>query len=437
MDYRLTATLLDSLGIALCVFDDQARTVLWNPQFLHFFPEHDGHVHPGEPYADNLRRFYSARLSPEELPGLERYVREALLRNAHQTRPYVFEHHGRWLRVAVTCLDNGDRVRVWAEHAQPGLPDPPPAAPAQPPQPGQLPAPQVLHMLERAGDGIAVLDTEGRIVFANDRFAALYGLPARHDGLQRRYADLVRQCWQDPQAAEEYAASAPDIAIALNDSLHYAGIPFIVPLPGKRWIRVTMNPPINGQIYTTHADVSADKLEQSALRALAEQLRQETHHDALTGLQNRRGLEALIFDMARQPSPHGLLFIDLDDFKTVNDSAGHGAGDEVLRQTAALLRQAVRASDTVMRLGGDEFVVLLRACDPAQARAVGHKIVQAISSTDFRAGAAVFRIGASVGIRLFKDHGDSPDVLLHDADMACYQAKRSGRGRVAVFGERD
>lgn len=433
MDYRLTATLLDSLGIAMCVFDDQSRTVLWNAQFLQLFPEHDGYVSAGEPYAANLQRFYRARLAAEDLPQIDRYVREGVLRHQNQSRPYMFQHRGRWLRVAVTCMDNGDRVRVWIDLSQAGALQT--TEPAEAPQPPSLQAPDALHLLEHAGDGIAVLDTAGHIVFANDRFATLYGLPSRSAALNWRYADLARQCWQVPHAAAEYAERADGLSIALSDSLHFAGVPFVVPLPGERWIRVTLNPPVGDQIYTTHTDVSADKREESALRALTDKLRQETRHDALTGLQNRRGLESLVRSTAGQPGPHALLFIDLDGFKTVNDSAGHAAGDEVLRQAAGLLRQAVRASDTVVRFGGDEFVVLLRACGLPQARAVGDKIVETVRATAFTTDGRTFRIGASVGVRMFDDHLDSPDVVLHDADVACYQAKRDGRGRVAVFGD--
>ncbi|MGD9772889.1 diguanylate cyclase domain-containing protein [Diaphorobacter sp.] len=433
MDYRLTATLLDSLGIALCVFDAQARTVLWNAQFLRLFPEHDGHLHAGEPYAANLQRFYRARLAAEDLPQIDRYVREGVLRHQNQSRPYMFQHRGRWLRVAVTCLDNGDRMRVWTDLSQAGALQT--IEPAEAPQPAGLHAPDALHLLEHAGDGIAVLDTAGHILFANDRFATLYGLSSRSAALNRRYPDLARQCWQVPHAAAEYAERADELTMALNDSLHFAGVPFAVPLPGQRWIRVTLNAPVGDQVYTTHTDVSADKREESALRALTDRLRQETHHDALTGLQNRRGLESLVHGLGRQPGPHAVLFIDLDGFKAVNDSAGHATGDEVLRQAAGLLRRSVRTGDTVVRLGGDEFVVLLRACGLPQARTVGNKIVNAVGTTAFTTACGTFYIGASVGVRMFDDHLDSPDVVLHDADVACYQAKRDGRGRVAVFGD--
>ena len=432
MDYRLTATLLDSLGIALCVFDAQNRTVLWNQHFLRFFPEHDGHVHAGESYADNLRRFYGERLQPEDLPHIDRYISDGVMRHQSQSRPFVFQHRGRWLRAAVTPMANGDRVRLWTDLSDAGPQQQ--HEPGATPQAASLQAPDALRMLEHAGDGIAVQDAEGRIVFANDRFAALYGLPARASALERRYADLVRQCWDGAEDAAERAARAEDITAALRDSLQFTGVPFLMPLPGQRWVRVTMNRTSGGQTCAFHTDISADKREERALRALTDRLRQETHRDALTGLQNRRGLDALVRELSAQPGPHALLFIDLDGFKAVNDSAGHATGDAVLRQVATLLSQSVRASDTVVRFGGDEFTVLLRACGLRQARTVGEKIVKAVSTAAFTTSAGVFHVGASVGVRIFSDHADSPDVVLHDADAACYRAKRNGRGRVEVFG---
>lgn len=434
MDYRLTATLLDSLGIALCVFDAQDRTVLWNASFLRFFPEHDDHVHAGEPYAANLRRFYLHRLPADDLPHIERYIADGIARHREQTRPYTFQHRGRWLRVAATPLPNGDRVRIWMNLSgaeSRGAPDATPVNTVLNP----LQAPDALRMLEHVGDGAAVHDDAGRIVFANDRFVAMYSLPTQAAAVGRTYAELVQQRWDAAGLPEEHAAHAEDLAAALRDSLHFAGAPFEVPLPGSRWVRVAMNRTGSGQTYAFHADISAEKREESELRALTDRLRQETHRDVLTGLQNRRGLDALLQDLGSQPGPHGLLFIDLDGFKAVNDAAGHGAGDAVLRQVAGVLRRSVRMADTLVRIGGDEFVVLLRSCDADQARAVGSKIVEAIRGEPFVVGADTFRVGASVGVRVFSGVGDSPDVVLHDADVACYRAKRNGRGRVEVFGE--
>lgn len=449
MDYRLTAALLDSLGIALCVFDRQHRTVLWNQCFLEFFPEHEGQVHVGEPYADNLRRFYRRRLAPQDQQYLERYVSDGVARHASQGRPYVFQHLGRWLRVAAApSAEDGHRVRVWVDLS--GAAE---QVPAAAPLPGAvttaaatatavdaaqaLPATrfgEVLQVLEHAGDGTSVHGGDGRILFANAHFLSLYGLASKACALGRTYPELVRQRWAEDGTPQEHGARAEDLAAALNDSLLFAGVPFDVPLPGGRWVRVSMNRLADGQTCAFHTDISTDRRRHDELRALTDQLREESRHDALTGLQNRRGLHGMVQSLSDEAGPHGLLYIDLDGFKAVNDAAGHQAGDEVLCQVAGVLRHTVRQGDTLVRIGGDEFVVVLQGCDAAQARAVGGKLIEAIARQPFTAAGMAFHVGASAGVRIFSGHSDSPDVVLHDADVACYRAKRNGRGRVEVFG---
>src|SRR5690348_3256570 len=93
-DLELVAKILDGLGIAMCVFDSSDRTVLWNDTFLHFFPEHSRHIHKGEPYRQNLERFYHYRLSPEEMTHIGDYIERGVLRHRSQTRPFTFEHRG-------------------------------------------------------------------------------------------------------------------------------------------------------------------------------------------------------------------------------------------------------------------------------------------------------------------------------------------------------
>ncbi|ABM31404.1 sensor domain-containing diguanylate cyclase [Paracidovorax citrulli] len=444
MDFELTATLLDSLGIAMCVFDAEERTVVWNASFLRFFPEHEGHVHAGEPYADNLRRFYQGRLPPEDLPHIDRFIADGLMRNRLQTRPYVFQHLGRWLRVAAVPVQGGHRIRVWQHVAHtdgdPGVP----AAEIQP----VLPASGTRQMLEDLGEAAAVLDDEGRILYANDLFVTMHGLASREALAQRTYVQIVRQLWDASPDAHERLRRAQDVAAALHDAAFFEGAPFEVPLPGGRWMRVTMNRSAGGQNYALHTDISAVKRNESELRAaelrareseeqlrvLAEQLRTETHHDVLTGLPNRRTLGAKVQELSAQPGSHALLFIDLDGFKAVNDEAGHAAGDDVLCQVADRLRRCVRGDDVLVRLGGDEFVVLLRHCDRQKALGTGLQIVDTLRGEPFHSAGRAFRIGASVGVRLFGTAQEPVEKLMADADAACYAAKRGGRGRVEMAG---
>ena len=161
-----------------------------------------------------------------------------------------------------------------------------------------------------------------------------------------------------------------------------------------------------------------------------EQLKQAAVHDALTGLPNRNSLAArlehAIVRVNRSGDRLALLFIDLDRFKKVNDTLGHAAGDEVLRQCAGRIRACVREVDTVARLGGDEFVVLLETdVRPDTPGIIGERI-RAAFDTPFDWKGTDVRCGASVGVSLYPDHARDPAALLESADAAMYRVKNAG-----------
>jgi diguanylate cyclase (GGDEF)-like protein len=153
--------------------------------------------------------------------------------------------------------------------------------------------------------------------------------------------------------------------------------------------------------------------------------------DALTGLRNRRGMEAAIAAMAGQGVPFSMLHVDLDFFKAVNDSLGHAAGDQVLVHVARILERETREGDLVIRLGGDEFVVVYRnLCDRARLSLVASRIIAAIDAPILIDGTAC-RVSASIGIAI-SDQYARPDAaqMLRDADLALYRSKEAGRSRV-------
>jgi diguanylate cyclase (GGDEF)-like protein/PAS domain S-box-containing protein len=163
-----------------------------------------------------------------------------------------------------------------------------------------------------------------------------------------------------------------------------------------------------------------------------ERMRHEALHDPLTGLANRTllrdRLDHALARSAREGTPTGVLFVDLDEFKDVNDRFGHAAGDTVLAEVGQRLRAAVRPVDTVARLGGDEFVVVCEAVDEETALALGHRLDAAIRRP-LEVSGADQHLTASIGIALGSDDADS---ILAAADAALYQAKAAGRGRVEL-----
>ena len=158
-------------------------------------------------------------------------------------------------------------------------------------------------------------------------------------------------------------------------------------------------------------------------------------HDTLTALPNRflmmDRLNQVLARAERDASTCGVLFVDLDDFKAINDSAGHEAGDGALRAIAERLQSCVRASDTVARLGGDEFVIVLEHATLAEATVVADR-VRATVSGPIPLAARSHVVTASVGISLYPDHAADSSGLLTAADYAMYLAKRSGKNRTAV-----
>jgi diguanylate cyclase (GGDEF)-like protein len=176
---------------------------------------------------------------------------------------------------------------------------------------------------------------------------------------------------------------------------------------------------------------------QRGVREAEKHLDYLAHYDALTGLFNRNGflaaLDAALHRAQRLGSKAALLFADLDDFKIVNDTLGHGAGDQLLREVARRLLARLRNSDVIARLGGDEFTVLIEGLqEPDQARIVAQMIVKELSAPFDIDGRKVY-VGASVGITLYPDDARSAPDLLRNADTAMYRAKTMGKKRFAFF----
>jgi len=170
-----------------------------------------------------------------------------------------------------------------------------------------------------------------------------------------------------------------------------------------------------------------------------EAMEYHANHDALTGLVNRRSFEAHVAEAlegAQQSrDAHALLYMDLDGFKPVNDTCGHEAGDELLRQLAHLFDSLVRKSDVLGRLGGDEFGVFLYNCKVAEAIKLANQIRHEVQHLEFPWGEHKFSVGVSIGLVVVDDRWESLEAPFRAADAACYIAKDEGRNRVVVYRE--
>jgi diguanylate cyclase (GGDEF)-like protein len=171
-------------------------------------------------------------------------------------------------------------------------------------------------------------------------------------------------------------------------------------------------------------------------REFVARLSWQASHDALTGLVNRREFEARLGNaldrLSRQPGEHSLMFLDLDQFKVVNDTCGHAAGDQLLKQTAALLQESLGAGGLLARLGGDEFGVLLQDCEAGAAIEIAERLRFAVQELRFVWNGCAFNISVSIGL-VHVAEANAMAATLRAADMACYMAKEKGRNRIQVF----
>lgn len=182
-------------------------------------------------------------------------------------------------------------------------------------------------------------------------------------------------------------------------------------------------------------------LDHTEAQQLTEQLTYQASHDSLTELANRRAFEIHLqqaLDSARgQRTEHALLYLDLDQFKVINDTCGHISGDVLLRELARILQARVRRQDILARLGGDEFGVLIEHCSLADAMRVANMLCGAISDFHFSWGDQTFRVGVSIGVVAIDAQSESCANILSAADSACYAAKDAGRNRVHLYTEND
>jgi PAS domain-containing protein len=264
---RALAAALDRLQVAVCVFDADDRTALWNDTYLRFFPEHVGFIHEGEPYRANLRRFYKVRLEAEELGLLERYVEEGVARPSDEQATQAFSHRGFWLQAAEETSPDG-RVCLWTRAA--GVVPVP--AKNELDGPGMIGLASGLDLFEHVGEGIMLTGRDGRIGWVNEPFVALYRLPDKARALQGDFVDVYLAAWRGAEPSERARFEA-GLAL-LEENLSFAGAPFELPLPGDRWVRVVEQRRPDGIGCFAHVDISLLKRRQQRLLLAEERARE-------------------------------------------------------------------------------------------------------------------------------------------------------------------
>ncbi len=283
------------------------------------------------------------------------------------------------------------------------------------------------YVVQSTGDAIVTKSHDGTITSWNRGAEQLYGYPADEAiGQQIALIEPGHRAGEQ-QKLLETLLSGESIDNFETEGVRKDGTVITVSL--------TVSPvtDANGRIVST-AIIARDTTERVRYE---ERLRHMADHDQLTGLFNRRRFdEQLKRELARAgryAAHSAVLSIDIDNFKGINDSAGHAAGDAVLVQVARVLRSRFRSSDVVARLGGDEFAVLLSAVGVDDARAAAEDLVAEIRNSPATYGGRPFRISASIGVTAFESDDATAGEVLVNADLAMYAAKTAGRDRVVVY----
>ena len=282
---------------------------------------------------------------------------------------------------------------------------------------------------ENSVEGIVITDATGKIERVNPGFTKITGYSS-----QEAVGQNPRLLKSDRHDDRFYAAMWDD----LSNKGQWSGEIWNRRKDGEiypEWL--TINRVTGSRGETTHyVGVFHDI---SELKRSEEKLTYRAHHDHLTGLPNRSlfrdRLQMAMAAAKRTNTMVGVVFLDLDDFKNVNDSLGHLAGDMVLKEVSSRLQKVVREEDTVARLGGDEFLLAItRVQDPSEAARAAQRVIQAMREPIDLGDHQVY-IGASLGISLFPQDGQDVDTLIKNCDIAMYRAKNQGKNNYAVFTE--
>ena len=296
---------------------------------------------------------------------------------------------------------------------------------------------QAQYTLESISEGVITTDNDGRIDYMNLAAETLIGAN-RDDASGHRVGELFTLV---DDADRRPLGDPVDRCLAMRRRVNMGRRAVLVSVDGEHEhsVEITASPvrgpsnSISGTVVVFH-DVSE-------LRGLTRKMSYQATHDPLTGLVNRREFERRLdeaMDSAHaEEAVHMLFYMDLDRFKAVNDSCGHMAGDNMLREVAALIKDEVRDSDFVGRLGGDEFGALLIGCPIEKARQIATDICNAIADYRFVWKDKIFNIGISIGLVEISHASGTLQDVMSAADSACYMAKQQGRGQVHIYSARD
>src|SRR4051794_21679078 len=420
---------INNLSLGVVIFDKKREVVFCNARYMQMYRLSAEQVKPGTPTSELIRHRLNAGLKVRMAP--DDYIRERIGRDiALDTTVQEFTD-GRIIAYTVRPMPDGGGIATHEDitereelHAR--LKRQYELGKAQE-EALRIRNLQFDTAINNMSQGLCFFDADHKLIVCNDRFIEMYDIPPGRVGPGTPLTEIVDLRFEagsfPAMSRDEYLRWRTNVAVSAEakDS--------IVELRNGRTFKIRHRPMPDGGWVATHEDITEQRQAEVRIEYMA-------HHDSLTDLANRvllnERLEQALsrFQGGQMVAIHHL---DLDQFKAVNDTFGHPAGDKLLKIVADRLRGLVRETDTIARMGGDEFVIVQAPlAEPAEATALAQQIIEWMSEPyDIDGQQAV--VGASIGIAVSPGDGQTPDKLLRNAALALSRARGDGRGTFRFF----
>jgi diguanylate cyclase (GGDEF)-like protein/PAS domain S-box-containing protein len=420
---------INNLSLGLVIFDRQRRVVFCNKRYMEIYGLSSEQVLPGTPLSKLIqRRLDMGHKAPS---NSDAYIRERFREASAPTATMQEFSDGRTIIFTIYPMPDGggmatheditEREEVNARLKQQY------ELGRQQEEALRLRNLQFDTAINNMSQGLCFFDAEQRLIVCNDRYVEMYDLPPDRVGPGTPLTEIVDMRFEagsvPAMSREEYLRWRGKIAISSKP------IDSVVELGNGRTFKIRHRPMSDCGWVATHEDITEQRRSEVKIEYMA-------HHDSLTDLANRvllnERLEVALGQIHRNEMV-AIHHLDLDQFKAVNDTFGHPAGDKLLKIVADRLRGLVRETDTIARMGGDEFVVVQAPiADPGDATSLAQRIIHLLGEPFDIDGQQVL-IGVSIGIAVGPGDGLTPDKLLQNADLALYRAKGDGRGTFRFF----
>ena len=409
---------IEAMPAGLIIYDSEDRYILCNRRFDAMYPKTADLRVPGMKFEAILRTGLARGVYDEAVGREEAWIAERLAAHLEPSSVYEQRHaNGCWIRVEDCRMPNGGHVGVRVDVTQL----------KQREEQVRLENIKLDAALQNMSQGLVMFDRDGNLIVCNQKYAELYRLPP----------ELIRPGVSHKRILEHRIASG---RVAGSDAVRFVkdgtteGVPksaseTVLELADGRTLLVAVRPLTNGGWVSTHEDITSRREAEAQIAHMA-------HHDALTNLPNRMLLRERLEEALVRVNRGGqiaVLYLDLDHFKSINDTLGHGIGDELLKAVAVRLARCIGEQDTIARLGGDEFAVVQTEIDsPSDVANLASRLRDALTQPYDLEGHQV-PADVSIGISIAPDDTTDPDQLLKNADMALYRSKADGRGTFRFF----